>query len=116
MVDHVKAGKQRALAISNGKLRSPQVPDVPLFSELGLPQFDPAAWAGLVVPAGTPAAVVEKLSRTAARAAQTPQYREFTAGIGATAVGSTPAECDAHAKAERARWKKVIADNGIKLE
>lgn len=116
MVDHVKSGKLRALAISNGKTRSPQVPDVPLFGELGLPQFDPSAWAGLVVPAGALKPVIDRLASAAARAAQTAAYRDFTASIGATAVGSAPAEFDAFAKAERARWKKVIADNGIKLE
>lgn len=116
MVDHVKSGKLRGLAISNGKQRSPQVPDVPLFGEVGMPQFDPYAWAGLVAPAATPKTIIERLSQAAARAAQTPQYREFTAKIGATAVGSTPVEFDAYAKTERARWKKVIADNGIKLE
>jgi tripartite-type tricarboxylate transporter receptor subunit TctC len=116
MVDHVKSGRLRALAISNGKARSPQVPDVPLFSEVGLAQFDPHAWAGLVVRAGTPAPVIDKLAKAAARAAQTAQYREFAARNGATAVGSTPAEFDAFLKTERARWKKVIADNGIKLE
>jgi tripartite-type tricarboxylate transporter receptor subunit TctC len=116
MVDHVKAGRLRALAISNGKERSPQVPDVPLFSEVGVQQFDPSAWAGLVVPAGTPKPVVERLALAAARAAQTSQYREFAAKIGATAVGSMPAEFDTFAKAERTRWKKVITDNGIKLE
>ena len=116
MVDHVKSGKLRALAISNGKERSPQVPDVPMFSEVGLPQFDPSAWAGLVAPAGTPKPVIEKLSNAAARAAQTSAYREFAARVGATAVGSTPAEFDTFMKSERARWKKVIADNGIKLE
>ena len=58
----------------------------------------------------------EKLSKAAARAAQTASYREFAARNGATAIGSTPAEFDAFLKTERARWKKVIADNGIKLE
>lgn len=116
MVDHVKSGRVRALAISNGKERSQQVPDVPLFSEVGLAQFDPHAWAGLVARAGTPKPVVERLAQAAARAAQTAQYREFSARNGATAIGSTPAEFDAFLKSERARWKKVIADNGIKLE
>ena len=116
MVDHVKSGKLRALAISNGKQRSPQVPDVPLFSEVGLAQYDPSAWAGLVAPAGTPKAIIEKLSKAAAAAAQTTQYREFSARNGATAVGSTPADFDIFLKSESARWKKVIADNGIKLE
>ena len=116
MVDHVKSGKLRALAISNGKERSPQLPDVPQFSELGLAQYDPIVWAGLVAPTGTPKPVIEKLSKAAARAAQTAPYREFAAKIGSTAVGSTSAEFDAFLKTERARWKKIIADNGIKLE
>jgi tripartite-type tricarboxylate transporter receptor subunit TctC len=116
MVDHVKSGKLRALAISNGKERSPQLPDVPQFSEVGLAQYDPIVWAGLVAPGGTPKAVIEKLSKAAARAAQTTQYREFAAKFGATAIGSTPAEFDAFLRTERVRWKKVITDNGIKLE
>ena len=116
IVDHVRSGKLRALAISNGKERSPQVPDVPLFSEVGLAQYDPHAWAGLVARAGTPAPVIEKLAKAAARAAQTTQYREFAARNGATAIGSTPAEFDVFLKTERARWKKVITDNGIKLD
>lgn len=92
------------------------MPDVPLFSEVGLAQYDPHAWAGLVARAGTPQPVIEKLSKAAARAAQTAQYREFAARNGATAVGSTPGEFDAFLKTERGRWKKVIADNGIKLD
>lgn len=116
MVDHVKSGKLRALAISNGKERSPQVPDVPMFSEVGLSQFDPHAWAGLVARAGTPKPVIDKLAKSAARAAQTAQYREFSTKNGATAIGSTPAEFDAFLKTERARWRKVITDNHIKLD
>ena len=116
MVDHVKSGRLRALAISNGKQRSPQVPDVPMFSEVGLAQFDPHAWAGLVARAGTPKPILEKLAKAAARAAQTTQYQEFAARNGATAIGSTPTEFDAFLKSERARWKKVIGDNGIKLD
>ena len=116
LVDHVKSGKLRALAISNGNERSSQVPDVPLFSELGLTQFDPTAWAGLVAPAGTPRSIVEKLSAVAARAAKSAQFSALTEKVGATAVGSTSADFDTFLKMERARWKKVIADNGIRLE
>ena len=116
MVDHVKSGKLRALAISYGKERSAQLPNVPMFSEAGLGQFEASAWGGLVAPAGTPKEIVEKLGAAAARAAQTPQYREFAAKFGATAVGSSPAEFDTFLKSERARWKKVIADAGIKMD
>ena len=116
MVDHVKSGKLRALAISNGKQRSAQLPNVPMFSEIGLPTFDLSAWAGLVAPAKTPKLIIEKLSNAASRAAQTSHYRAFTAEIGATPVGSTPDEFDAFMKDERTRWKKVIVDNAIKLD
>ncbi len=116
MTDHVRSGKLRALAISNGKERSAQVPNVPMFSEAGLGQFEVTAWAGLVAPVGTPKEIVEKVGAAAARAAQTPQYREFAGKIGATPVGSSPTEFDTFLKSERARWKKVIAEAGIKVE
>ena len=116
LIDHVKSGRLRALAISNGNERSPQVPEVPLFSEVGLAQFDPTAWAGLVAPAATPRPIIEKLSAAAARAAKSTQFAELAQRVGATTVGSTAAEFDGFLKTERARWRKVIADNGIRLD
>ena len=116
MVEHVRAGKLRALAISTGNGRSAQLPDVPTFAEAGLPQFDAYAWFGLVAPAGLPAPVMEKLSAASARAAQSAPFREFLGKIGATAVGSTPAEFAAYLKSERVRWKKVIAEANLKLD
>jgi tripartite-type tricarboxylate transporter receptor subunit TctC len=65
---------------------------------------------------GHPKTYTRKLAKAAARAGQTAQCREFAATNGATALGSTPAEFDAFLKSERAHWKKLIADNGIKLE
>lgn len=73
-------------------------------------------WAGLLAPAGTPKDIVDKLGSAAAKAAQSAPYRGFTAKIGATAVGSTPAEFAAFLTTERARWKKVIADANIKMD
>ncbi len=116
MVDHLQSGKLRALAISNGSKRSEQAPNVPQFSEVGVSGFDVTVWAGLLAPAGTPKPIIDRLAAASAKAAQSASYRAFAAKIGATAVGSTPAEFDAFLKTERARWKKVIADTGIKLE
>jgi len=116
LIDHVRSGKLRALAISNGNERSPQIPDVPLFSELGLTQFDPTAWQGLVAPAATPRRIIEKLSAAAASAAKSTQFAELVQRVGATAVGSTAAEFDTFLKTERARWKKIIADNEIRVD
>ncbi|MEO8523618.1 MAG: tripartite tricarboxylate transporter substrate binding protein [Caldimonas sp.] len=116
MTDYVKAGKLRLLAVSNGNRRSEQMPDVPTFAEAGLANYDVTAWAGLVVPAGTPIAVIEKLAAATAKAVNSASFREHVAKGGGTIVASSPAEFEAHLKAERARWKKVIADAGIRLE
>ena len=89
---------------------------MPQFSEVGLPAFDVTAWAGIVAPAGTPKSIVERFAAATGKASQSAQYREFAGKAGATAVGSTPAEFDAFLKSERVRWKKVIADAGIKVE
>jgi tripartite-type tricarboxylate transporter receptor subunit TctC len=116
MTDHVRAGKIRLLAVSNGDHRSEQMPDVPTFAEAGLRNYDVTAWAGLVVPAGTPVHIVEKLAAAAAKAMNSASFREHVANGGGTIVASSPAEFDAHLKTERARWKKVIIDAGIRLE
>ena len=116
MTDYVKAGKIRMLAVSNGQRRSEQLPDVPTFAEAGLENYDLTAWAGLVVPAGTPIPIVEKLAAAATKAVNSASFREHVAKGGGTIVASSPAEFEAHLKAERARWKKVIADAGIRLE
>ena len=116
LTEHLQTGKIRALAISNGGKPSEQAPGVPQFADVGLPAFDMTVWAGLLAPAGTPKEIVDKLAAAAAKAAQGKAYREFTAKIGATAVGSTPAEFAAFLATERARWKKVIADASIKMD
>jgi len=116
MTDYVKAGKIRMLAVSNGQRRSEQLPDVPTFAEAGLENYDAIAWAGLVAPAGTPLPIVEKLAAAATKAVTSASFREHVAKGGGTIVASSPAEFEAHLKAERARWKKVIADAGIRLE
>ena len=116
MTDHVKAGKLRMLAVSNGRRWSEQLPEVPTFAEAGLETYDVTAWAGLVVPAGTPLPIVEKLAAAASKAVNSASFREHVALGGGTIVASSPAEFEAHLKAERARWKKVIADAGIRLD
>lgn len=116
MTGYVKADKIRLLAVSNGHRRSDLLPDVPTFAEAGLPTYDVTAWAGLVVPAGTPAPIVEKLAAAAAKAVNSASFRELVAKGGGTIVASSPAEFEAHLRSERARWKKVITDAGIQLE
>ncbi len=116
LVQHARAGRIRALAISTGAGRSVQLPDVPTFAEAGFAQFDFTVWAGIVAPAATPRPVIDRLHAAAVRAVNSTAFREHVAQNGGTVVGNTPEEFDALLKLERQRWKRVIADAGIKLE
>jgi tripartite-type tricarboxylate transporter receptor subunit TctC len=116
LLDHVKAGKLRALAISNDGRRAPQLGEVPTFAEAGLPAFSAMAWNGLVAPAGTPPQIVQILASAAARAARSEDFRQFASRIGAVPVGSSPAEFEAFMRAERALFRRIIADAGIRAE
>jgi len=104
MTDYVKAGKIRMLAVSNGQRRSEQLPDVPTFAEAGLRNYDVTAWAGLVVPAGTPLPIVEKLAAAAAKAVSSASFRAHVAKGGGTILASSPAEFErTHAFSFRCR-------------
>ena len=116
MVDHVKSGKLRALAISNGKQRSSQLPEVPQFSEVGLAQYDPIVWAGLVAPGGTPKPILDKLNAALVAAVKDPQFKESLAKLGAEAVTpdrATPESLAKHLKAEIDKWGPIIKQAGV---
>lgn len=115
MVDHVKSGKLRALAIS-GKQRSSLIPDVPTFAEAKYPEYDVRAWFGLMAPAGLPAPVLKRLNDASVKAVQTHAFREFFAKNGASPVGSAPNEWGSYLKSEQTRWRTVITEANIKME
>lgn len=111
---HIKAGKLRAVAITSAK-RQASMPDVPTVGET-LPGYRAEAFQGMVVPAGVPQAIVNKLSAEVARILQLPDVSQRFQLDGAEAVGSTPKEFAAFLKAEMQKWSKVIRDAGIKPE
>ncbi len=111
---HIKSGKMRAVAITSAK-RQPSMPDVPTVGET-LPGYRAEAFQGMVVPAGVPQAVVNKLSAEVARIVKLPDVAQRFELDGAEGVGSTPAEFAAFLKAEMQKWSKVIKDAGIKAE
>lgn len=111
---HVNAGKLRAIAITSAK-RQPSMPDVPTVGET-LPGYRAEAFQGMVVPAGTPQPVVNKLSAEAARIVKLPDVAQRFQLDGAEGVGSTPAEFAAFLKGEMQKWSKVIKDSGVKAE
>jgi tripartite-type tricarboxylate transporter receptor subunit TctC len=111
----IKSGKIRALAVAN-PTRLPQLPDVPTFAELGMKNVEAAAQVGLVVPASTPADVINALQRQVASAINTPSVHQKLVDFGVEPVGSTPQQYADLNKAEVARWHKLIREQKISLD
>ena len=108
----IKAGQLRGLAITSAQ-RSEVLPDLPTMAEAGLKGFEVSSWYGIVAPAGTPPDIVGRLNVVIVRALQTADMRTQLQNVGATPIGSTPAEFAAHLRAENARWAEVIRVNQI---
>jgi len=113
----IQSGKLRALAKLNGR-PLPVLPDLqPLAVAAGLAELeDMSSWIGLVAPAGTPRAVVDKIAREIAAIYADPVVAGRLEQAGITAVTSTPGEFDAYFRAEAARWSRVFRESGIKLD
>jgi tripartite-type tricarboxylate transporter receptor subunit TctC len=111
----VKSGKARALAVGATK-RQPVLPDVPTAAEAGLPGYDVANWIGIVAPAGTPAAIVDKLNKEIAAAMQSPEVQKQLANEGAETTSMTPAEFGAFMEKELVKWGRVVKEGGIKAQ
>ncbi len=115
-IGNVKAGKLKILALT-GKSRHPNFPDVPTFAEAGLPDYSPTAWIGLFAPAGTPAAVVAKLSDAMQKAAgQNPELMSKWRSYGGELKAQTPSEFSAFLKTDNQLWGQAIRGAGIKLD
>ncbi|WPB55459.1 tripartite tricarboxylate transporter substrate binding protein [Xylophilus sp. GOD-11R] len=106
-VTFVQAGKVKALGVSAPK-RSAALPDVPTFSELGVPGFDLNSWFGILAPAGTPKDIVDQLQRNIREVVQSPGYRERYIAAGLEPVGNTSEEFGAQIKADLARWGDIV--------
>lgn len=111
---HVKAGKLKALAVT-GKERDPSLPDLPTVAESGVPGYEVGSWYGLLVPAGTPPAIVNKLNTVVVDIIRTPEVNDKLLSLGATPVGSTPEEFAAHIRSELDKWAEVIKKSGASV-
>lgn len=114
-VPSIKADKIRPLAITSKK-RSPLLPNVPSFAELGYPKVEVLNWQGLVAPKGTPKAIIDKLNAAANEALKDPQLRELMLSQGNEIGGGSPAEFASLIKAESAKWSAVVKTANIKPE
>jgi tripartite-type tricarboxylate transporter receptor subunit TctC len=113
-VQHVKAGKLKALAVCGDK-RVAALPDVPAMSEY-FPGFVSVAWFGIVAPPKTPGAIAEKLSAAVVETLRQPEVQARLEALSAEPIGSTPAQMAAFMKEDAERWKKVIEAAGVKAE
>lgn len=112
---HVKSGKLRALAVT-GTRRSRAAPELPTVAESGFPGYEANNWVGLLVPAGTPAAVILRLNREIVRIFGQPDVQERLAAQGGEAETGTPEKFADYLRAEIKKWAKVVTSSGAQVE
>jgi tripartite-type tricarboxylate transporter receptor subunit TctC len=112
---HIRSGKLRPLAVTT-KTRVSSLPDVPTMQEAGIPGYESVSWGGLMAPAGTPPAIINKLHAEFARILKLPDVVERMEALGSTIVGSGPAEFSAFLQAEIRKWDAVAKKAGIRVE
>lgn len=116
IADQVAAKKLKVLAVGTPK-PLPEFPGAPTMAEAGFPGFEETApWVGMLAPAGTPAAIVDRLSAEMRKSLAKPETKERFKALGANAVGDTPAEFLDFLKRDYERWARVIKASGVKAE
>jgi tripartite-type tricarboxylate transporter receptor subunit TctC len=111
----VKDKRMKMLAVTTPR-RMSNFPEVPTLAESGMPGFDVGAWQGLMVPAGTPRPIIDRLNAELRKALANPEVRAKLALQGAEPLGSTPEEYGAYIRKEIDRWGKVVQQSGVKAE
>lgn len=115
VVAQIDGGKLRLIAVTTPK-RLPAYPDVPTLAESGVPGFEASAWQLLLVPGGTPKAIVDKIQQEVARALKSPDVAERVLKMGVLPGGGTPTETEAFVRGEVAKWGDVIRKTGAKVD
>ena len=111
----IQGGKLRALAVT-GKTPSPALPQLPTGAEAGRPGYEVYEWTAGFGPAGTPAPVVERLSKEFSATLKDPEVRARLEALGAEVIGSSPAELDSFRRAEITKWTRLAKDNKIQVD
>jgi tripartite-type tricarboxylate transporter receptor subunit TctC len=112
---HVQSGRIRILAVTTGQ-RAPQTPEVPTIAEAGYPGFAASGWSGFVLPAGTPAAIVEKVSADTQAVLREPETAKRIVDRGGIPDPLTPREFTAFIRADIAKWGEVARTAKVKLD
>lgn len=112
---HVRSGKLRALGMTGPK-RTPAIPELPTIAEAGVPGFEVTAWAGLVVPAGVPKAVIGRLNAETNKALASPEMISRLSALSFEPVGGSPEQFAAFIRKEHAKWADVVKRSGVKVD
>ncbi len=115
VLPQVTAGRLRALAVTTAQ-RSSMAPNIPTLAESGVPGFNVSSWYGLVVPAGTPQAIIARLHDAAVSALRNPDVKKRFDGTDLEPGGSTPEQFGAFIRNEVAKWAKVVRESGMRVE
>ncbi len=114
-LENLKAGKLRALALTGDK-RATAMPDVPTFTESGLPAYDRIAFYGMAAPKGTPEDIIARMQKALSQILREPELQRQWTSEGGNPIGSTPAEFAAGLRAQSEYFAKFIRDNNLKIE
>ena len=116
ILPHVKSGKLKVMGVTSAK-RTPLAPELPTVAEsAGLPGYEADVWYGMLAPAGTPPAIIQKLNAEIGRALQVKEIRERLVSLGFEPFHNSPAQFTALMKSEMAKWGKVVKQSGAKAD
>jgi tripartite-type tricarboxylate transporter receptor subunit TctC len=115
VVQHVKSGKLRGLAVTSAQ-RSPATPDLPTVSEAALKGYEAGTWYGLLVPAGTPKDVISRLHAESVKLLALPDVKQRLDATGFEPIGTTPERFAAYIRSEIEKWTKVVRSAGVRAD
>ena len=115
VLPQIKAGKLRLMGVGTLQ-RSTLIPSAPTIAEAGVPGFEASTAFGVLVPAHTPPAIVNRLNQEIVRILQTAEVKDRLAVQGLEAVGNTPQQYEAHLRAELAKYARIVKLAGIKAQ
>ncbi|MEP6720748.1 MAG: tripartite tricarboxylate transporter substrate binding protein [Variovorax sp.] len=115
VIQHIKGGKLRALAVTTAK-RSGALPDVPTLAESGLKDFNQGTWFGVLAPAGTPKEIVDRLNTEMVKIIQSPDFKKRMEEVGAEPVGDTPGQMATQIKTDTAKYAQLVKDAKVTID
>ena len=112
---HIKAGKLHALATTGAK-RDPALPDLPTLAEAGIPGYESGVWFGLMVPAGTPRDIINRLNTAGVQATKSPEFIKRMTDLGYNLIPGSPEDMAKSIAAELKRWGPIVKATGAKVD